>query len=152
EAGGTLALAASAVTLDGPLSNAGTVELQGGTAQFASYVQTASGQLAIGIGGTNAGSDYDQLAITRDVTPDGARDASFINSFVSSFGQSFTIIDNQGSNPVSGTFAGLAEGSYFYVGGRQFRISYAGGDGNDVVLTDTSFVVTNTNDSGAGSL
>jgi trimeric autotransporter adhesin len=49
-------------------------------------------------------------------------------------GQQFTIIDNDGTDPVSGTFTGLPEG------GRTgtFKISYKGGDGNDVVLTAAS--------------
>jgi len=35
---------------------------------------------------------------------------------------------------VGGTFNGLPEGTFFTNGGAPFRISYAGGDGNDVVL------------------
>ena len=37
--------------------------------------------------------------------------------------------------PVSGTFAGLPEGSTVSSGGTTWQISYAGGDGNDVTLT-----------------
>jgi hypothetical protein len=36
---------------------------------------------------------------------------------------------------VTGMFAGLPEGATFMVSGTQFRISYKGGDGNDVTLT-----------------
>jgi autotransporter-associated beta strand protein len=46
-----------------------------------------------------------------------------------------TVVDNQGALPVEGTFAGLAEGSAFEAAGRTFRITYQGGDGNDIVLT-----------------
>ncbi|MCU1349566.1 MAG: hypothetical protein JWO56_2596, partial [Acidobacteria bacterium] len=35
---------------------------------------------------------------------------------------------------VSGTFAGLPEGATYATGVADFRITYAGGDGNDVVL------------------
>ena len=35
---------------------------------------------------------------------------------------------------MTGTFAGKAEGGEFAVAGKPFRITYAGGDGNDVVL------------------
>jgi uncharacterized repeat protein (TIGR01451 family) len=55
--------------------------------------------------------------------------------FVPSAGQVFTIINNDGTDPVTGIFAGLAEGNIGTAGGDQFRISYAGGDGNDVILT-----------------
>jgi hypothetical protein len=50
------------------------------------------------------------------------------------FGQQFRLIDNDGSDPVSGTFSGLPEGTAVDVNGYAFRITYAGGDGNDVEL------------------
>lgn len=50
-------------------------------------------------------------------------------------GDQFTIIDNRGDQPVSGTFDNLAEGQQLTIGGITFNITYAGGDGNDVVLT-----------------
>ena len=48
--------------------------------------------------------------------------------------QIFVIVRKSGAVAVSGTFAGLAEGAAFTVGSARFHISYAGGDGNDVVL------------------
>ena len=53
-------------------------------------------------------------------------------------GAPLTIIDNQGGSPVEGTFTGLPEGSTFSADGHRFSITYAGGDGNDVVLTSRS--------------
>jgi autotransporter-associated beta strand protein len=50
-------------------------------------------------------------------------------------GRSFLIIDNDGSDPVVGTFAGLPEGAVFGGDGLPFQVSYVGGTGNDVVLT-----------------
>jgi autotransporter-associated beta strand protein len=47
----------------------------------------------------------------------------------------FTIIDNTSLNPISGTFAGLSEGSIINLGANTFQLSYAGGDGNDATLT-----------------
>ena len=47
----------------------------------------------------------------------------------------YVIINNDGSDPVVGTFAGLAQGASFLIGGTPFQISYTGGSGNDVVLT-----------------
>jgi hypothetical protein len=49
-------------------------------------------------------------------------------------GQQFTLIDQQGDEPVDGTFAGLADGATFQVEGTTFGITYVGGSGNDVVL------------------
>jgi hypothetical protein len=54
-------------------------------------------------------------------------------------GNSFTIISVAGtSGGVTGTFNSLANGATLTVGTLKFTINYAGGDGNDVVLTLTS--------------
>jgi hypothetical protein len=51
-------------------------------------------------------------------------------------GDRFVIIDNDGIDPVQGTFAGLPEGSVITMpDGAKLQISYQGGDGNDVSLT-----------------
>src|SRR5262249_3547832 len=44
------------------------------------------------------------------------------------------IIDNDGSDPVTGTFPLLPEGAAIPVGSQTFHITYVGGDGNDVEL------------------
>ena len=72
----------------------------------------------------------------------GTLNVSFTNGFVSAYGDTFTIIRNDGSNAVSGTFDGLAQGAVLNVGGRELKINYAGGDGNDVTLTDVTLVNT----------
>ncbi|MDB5575345.1 MAG: outer rane adhesin-like protein, partial [Bradyrhizobium sp.] len=87
------------------------------------------------IGGAAAGSSYDQVHVNGTVSLGGATlNASVINGFVPASG-SFKIIDNDGNDQVTGTFAGLAEGSSFFAGAVRYAISYHGGDGNDVVLT-----------------
>jgi hypothetical protein len=53
-------------------------------------------------------------------------------------GDVITLINNQGSNPVSGTFLNLPEGSRVTVNGVNYLLSYHGGDGNDVTLTDST--------------
>jgi autotransporter-associated beta strand protein len=50
----------------------------------------------------------------------------------------FTILDNDGADPVNGTFAGLPEGAVATAGGNRFQITYQGGDGNDVVLLNAT--------------
>ena len=50
-------------------------------------------------------------------------------------GQSLKLIDNDGTDPVSGTFASMPEGFGFYQGNISLQVSYHGGDGNDVTLT-----------------
>jgi hypothetical protein len=60
------------------------------------------------------------------------------SGFVPSVGNSFTIINNKSTDPVTSTFSGHAEGSSFSSQGVTYRITYIGGDGNDVVLTVTA--------------
>src|SRR5262249_47014075 len=61
-------------------------------------------------------------------------------------GTQFILINNDGVDPVSGTFAGLPEGGTVFVGGAPFTISYVGGDGNDVVLTSVTPTTTYVDD------
>jgi len=53
-------------------------------------------------------------------------------------GNSETVVNNDGGDPVSGFFNGLPDGTVFFVGPYSFRIDYDGGDGNDVVITAVS--------------
>ncbi|WP_207531769.1 cellulose binding domain-containing protein [Desertivirga arenae] len=48
----------------------------------------------------------------------------------------FTIIENTGTSPVSGIFKDLPEMSLLTLGSYSFRITYKGGNGNDVQLLD----------------
>ena len=95
------------------------------------------------IGGTTAGTDYDQLNVTGTVTLGNATlNLTQINSFAPAAGNTFKIINNDSNDAVSGTFNGLAEGAVisnnFFGSGLSAKISYAGGDGNDVVITVVS--------------
>jgi Ca2+-binding RTX toxin-like protein len=96
---------------------------------------TVNATFAVQLGGTASGA-YDVLRVTGAVGIDGTTlDLSLINGFLPSAGSSFTIIDNQGSDAVQGMFDGLAEGAAILLGGQTFYISYLGGDGNDVTLS-----------------
>lgn len=68
----------------------------------------------------------------------------------------FTVIDNTGSSPITGTFKALAEGASFPVGDQTFSITYTGGDGNDVVLSrqmgTTTVLTSSVNPSVTGQL
>ena len=66
---------------------------------------------------------------------------SAFNGFVPALTNFFVIINNDGTDGITGTFAGLPEGATVAFDGAGFAISYTGGTGNDVVLTrlgDTS--------------
>lgn len=94
---------------------------------------TVASTLDIEIDGPTVGTQYDQVNVTGTVSL-GSATLNVILGFVPAAGQVFTIINNDAADPVTGTFNGLPEGFTFVAGGQVFRISYVGGDGNDVVL------------------
>ena len=61
---------------------------------------------------------------------------SLVDGFTPSVGDSFTIINNETGNPVSGTFDGLWQGATFNVDGNVFQISYDGGSSGQDVTDD----------------
>jgi len=56
------------------------------------------------------------------------------NSAITS-GTIFIVIDNTAATPIFGNFSGLAEGTTLVVGSNTYKVSYQGGDGNDMTLT-----------------
>jgi hypothetical protein len=102
------------------------------------YSQGAAGTLNVEIAGPGV-AQFDQLNVVGAVGVigagiSGALNVSLIGGYVPSVGDTFTIISNDGTDPVVGTFTGLPDGATFIVGGALFRINYSG-TGNDVVLT-----------------
>ena len=79
---------------------------------------------------------YDQTSVGQSVNLNGGSlDLTYLEGGVIKKGDTFTIIDNKGTIPVQGTFKDLPEGAEITAGGAIFKISYVGGDGNDIVLT-----------------
>ncbi|HYR76789.1 MAG TPA: autotransporter-associated beta strand repeat-containing protein, partial [Pyrinomonadaceae bacterium] len=105
------------------LLNSGNVNLSTGSPSF-----------VVELNGTTAGSGYDQLNVTGTVNLTGASLSGTVG-FTPAIGSTFTIINNDSTDAVTGTFAGLSEGSNIVLSGYNFTISYTGGTGNDVVLT-----------------
>ena len=56
-------------------------------------------------------------------------------NFVPPMNETYVAVENDGTDAVTGTFAGLPEGTVFGARNFAFRISYAGGTGNDVTVT-----------------
>ena len=83
---------------------------------------------------------YDQIVLEATLfygleLSDSRLDLTYLEGGVIKKGDTFTIIDNKTTYPMQGTFKDLPEGAEITVGGATFKISYVGGDGNDVVLT-----------------
>jgi autotransporter-associated beta strand protein len=83
-------------------------------------------------------TSFDQLGVTGTVSLNNATlGLTLANGLTLPVDTTFKIIDNDGADAVSGTFANLPEDSITVVDRYTFSVSYRGGDGNDVVLTVT---------------
>ncbi len=99
---------------------------------------TANGNYIVKISGTTPGQGgHDQLNVTGTVALNNARLVPLPwDNFRPAIGDSFIILRNDGTDAIQGTFLNAPEGAVF--GGAlntAFRITYQGGDGNDVVIT-----------------
>ncbi|WP_417746389.1 tail fiber protein [Rosistilla oblonga] len=147
---------------EGPIAGSPTVNSGGtlapgnspGEMQVDALILNSGSTFEVEIDGS-APTDYDRVVVsnadtpgspdTADVTINNSSLSISLNSTGGSYnpqiGEQFTIIQNEGTDPIgdglggSGTFAGLAEGALFTAVGETFSITYVGGDGNDVVLT-----------------
>ena len=129
---GTLgALIATTGTLSPGTAADATGTLIATAAGFALDVQ-AGGSMTIQIGGI---SDNDAFTINGQVRLAGDLLLSLINGFVPTVGSTFTIVSNDSTDAVTGTFSGKPNGTAIPVASSIFTINYAGGDGNDVTLT-----------------
>ncbi len=110
-------------------------------------VTLASGaNFVVHINGLTAGSGYSQLHVkTGGVTITGSHLVIKVGAGLT-VGQTFEILNKEAAGAVTGTFA---QGSSITTGGYSFSINYAGGDGNDIVLTVTE-TPTITTAAGAG--
>ena len=106
------------------------------------YTQTSTGVLheqiaghtGLGVYGT-PGTDYGQLVVNGDVALNGSLQVQVLSPFRPTLGQQYLVVDNRGTNAIGGSFASLPEGAIVWAGIYGFSVSYAGGDGNDFVLT-----------------
>jgi hypothetical protein len=90
------------------------------------------------IGGITPGTQHDQILLDGDYSADinsAALVVQLANNFSPTPGQTFRIINKSTGGPTVRNFAGKPEGSSFQAAGFNWTITYAGGDGNDVILT-----------------
>ena len=119
-------------------SLAGTLSVSGG------YSLASAGTLGIAIRGNTQGTLYDQLAVhgAVNLNSNGGSGGKLdlLLGYAPVLGSTFTIIDNDGTDAVIGSFQGLGEGARltttFGSASYAFSITYRGGTGNDVVLKD----------------
>jgi hypothetical protein len=126
-AGGTLLLA------PGDLP-AAVKPTHAGTDVIASELSFASA-LEIAIDGPGVDTQYNQLNVNGQVNLTGVH-LVISGDHEPAASDSFVIVNNNGDNPIIGEFVGLPEGTPVTINGgtHQKRITYVGGDGNDVEL------------------
>ncbi len=129
----TLTVASNALLTPG----AGTLALASGALEV-----QAGGTLSFTLTGATAGTGYSQIAFGSGNSDALTLDAGSALSlqlgggFTPTDGEQFVLVDlANASSSISGTFAGLAEGSFISAGGATFEVSYVGGTGNDFTLT-----------------
>ncbi|POX52219.1 autotransporter [Streptomyces sp. Ru72] len=108
-------------TIRGSVTNDGTVT--GGLTVTGDYTQHAGGELVLRNGPLKVAGRV-RLAGGLDLSDSGSASARQI-----------TVLDHQGRAKTGGTFTDLPEGAKVRLADTTYRISYQGGDGNDVVLT-----------------
>lgn len=108
-------------TVKGSVTNQG--EVAGGLAVTGDYRQSAKGQLAVG---------DRPLSVSGRVELAGKLDVSGVRAEPP---RKIRVLDHKGGARTTGAFTGLREGAEVKLGRTTYRISYRGGDGNDVVLT-----------------
>lgn len=125
---GTLCYLSSAGTVT-PGNSPGTITITSG------LMLNSTSKLVIEVASV---SSYDKLVAGGVDLFDANLDLQFLSGATVAAGDAYTIISNTGTDPVNGTFLNLPEGTTFNAMGGTFKISYVGGDGNDVVITVVS--------------
>jgi hypothetical protein len=129
--GGELSLGDATV---GPLTVSGRLSLASLGVASPSLTLTNGELRSVGIG--SGPTTPGRITVSGPVSlGDSALSINLSSCFVNPIGTVFTVVNKTTPGPVNGTFAGLLEGASFIAGGCMLRISYAGGDGNDVTLT-----------------
>jgi hypothetical protein len=131
----------SLVILDGSYAGASNVnqalDVQIGEGVGAITVESltlnANASLAFDLQGLTA-AEYDVITATNGIALNGAT-LRLNRGVAAPPNTNFVVIENDGNSPVVGTFDGIPEGGSIIVDGQPYTISYAGGDGNDVVIT-----------------
>jgi hypothetical protein len=96
----------------------------------------STGRMSFELGrDTTAGVTYDQLRCQNTLELAGSLVLAILPDFAPTANTVYTLINKTSDGPSTGFFVGWPEGAVANVGGFPMRISYLGGDGNDVTLS-----------------
>jgi formylmethanofuran dehydrogenase subunit C len=114
-------------TTAGDLTNSGNLTLSPGSvlAVTGNFTATSSAKLTLQMGGTNTHPRIGSLSATGTISLAGRLTAT--STVTPAIGTVVTVVNNQGTSAITGTFANLPEGATIKVKGMTFTISYVGG-------------------------
>jgi autotransporter-associated beta strand protein len=128
---GLVTVNGGATLAPGPTGNGSTGILNTGT-----FTLNSDSNFSLDLNGPLAGTNYDQVDVTGEVFITGSN--LLINTALGlAVGDQLFILENDGTDPIIGTFAFLADGAMFTAGGAAFQIFYNAdgqGGGNDIEL------------------
>jgi hypothetical protein len=132
----------SFTTIGDLINNGGLTLSSGSTLSVAgSFTQTSTATLTEQVKTTSSATTEGEIVTGANgtITLGGQLVLNVVGSSLSALNVPFTILDGgNSSDSISGTFTNLPEGSAIKVNGHLYKISYVGGDGNDVTLTRIS--------------
>jgi hypothetical protein len=154
---GTMVVNQGNVIFSSDFSSMGNLTISGGTVSGSGSVGILNGFAGIVAPGDTVGtlstgnfslSSLTTLSLQVGTTSNGVNDKVSVNGTVSlnnatlsvitgnfiTVGTTYTIIQNDGTDVVVGTFLNLPEGASYTSGNTIFTVSYKGGTGNDVTL------------------
>ena len=104
--------------------------------QSGAFNLSDTASLSVTIEGPVANRLYDQLRVSGEVGLSGG--LILEGEYIPAIGDSFLVVDNDGTDLIEGHFDGLPEGALIDFNGSPLSITYQGGTGNDVELTAVS--------------
>ena len=161
---GTMVVNQGNVIFSSDFSSMDKLNISGGTVSGAGSVGVLNGFAGIVAPGDTVGtlstgnfslSSLTTLSLQVGTTSNGVNDKVSVNGTISlnnailsvitgnfiTVGTTYTIIQNDGTDVVNGTFINLPEGASYTSGNTIFTVSYKGGTGNDVTLKVISTVL-----------
>ena len=100
-----------------------------------------SGALSMEINGATVGTQYDQVSVVGTVNLVAGNTVALTLGYTPTNGTNFFLINNDGSDAITGTLNGYAQNATFTLASQQWKISYTGNStvntftgGNDLVL------------------
>ncbi|MEU6371968.1 autotransporter [Streptomyces sp. NPDC046909] len=119
-------------TVQGSVTNDGVVA--GGITVSGNYTQSSKGELVLRDKPLKVTGAV-RLAGDLDLATAGAAETAAAAGAGAEPADEITVLNHTGDSKTSGAFTGLKEGAKVKLADTTYRISYRGGDGNDVVLT-----------------